>query len=169
MMQTMPKCFTPILIKTENDREDKITKRLLYGKNPISNHAILFQMVNAAGKCNETYVQDRSCQQKFASKFFSQFSQKKKLRKNYVRKSLTNIAKIAKITNLTRIKTQKKKKKPRRTPKCPQISQKSQKYKEFSCQLKTPVKNIAKITNLTKIKTKKNKRSQERPRNVRKS
>ena len=30
------------------------------------------------------------------------------IEKNYVRKSLTNIAKIAKITNLTRIKTLKK-------------------------------------------------------------
>ena len=40
----------------------------------------------------------------FLANFFRN-CRKRNLRKNYVRKSLTNIAKIAKITNLTRIKT----------------------------------------------------------------
>ena len=35
MMHNMAKCLTPILIKTESDREDKLTKRLLYGKKPF--------------------------------------------------------------------------------------------------------------------------------------
>ena len=56
MMHNMAKCSTPILIKTVNDREDKLTKRLNIWKNPISNHEILFQMVNAMKKCSETAV-----------------------------------------------------------------------------------------------------------------
>ena len=38
------------------------------------------------------------------------------MRKNYVRKSLTNIAKIARITNLIRIKTYTKKKEAKKDP-----------------------------------------------------
>ena len=89
MMHNMAKCLTPILIKTENDREDKLTKRLLYGKKPISNHAIRFQMVNAARKCNETMSRIDLVSKNLLANFFRN----------------CHTYKYRKITSLTRIKT----------------------------------------------------------------
>ena len=94
---------------------------------------------------------------------FRNCRKRKKLRKSYVRKSLTNIAKIAKITNPTRINTQKKK----RNQEGPRNVRKYRKSnKGFSCLLKTPltnIANIAKITNLKRIKTWKQKKPRKAP------
>ena len=90
-------------------RRKNRTTSVMISKDPVNHLELqkntqIFQKLNYFVKgitqTKNTYVQDRSCQQKFASKFFRNC---RKLRKNYVRKSLTNIAKIAKITNLTRI------------------------------------------------------------------
>ena len=49
-----------------------------------------------------TYVQDRSCQQKFASKLFSQFQQKR-FKEDCYQKSIEEIANVAKIVKERRI------------------------------------------------------------------
>ena len=71
--------------------------------------------------CAGSILLARICQQMFFA-----IVAKEIIEKNYVRKSLTNVAKIARITKVTRFKTQKEER-PRRAPKSLQMSQKSQK------------------------------------------